>query len=78
MKYTLQSLALASVASARVLNTRQSSCCFGINVSGDGVQGGSLGQLSDGQNRFGPNQSGATYCIDDGKITDKSGRGCIL
>ncbi|KAG9538128.1 hypothetical protein KCV01_g26740, partial [Aureobasidium melanogenum] len=72
------SLALASVASARVLNTRQSSCCFGINVSGDGVQGGSLGQLSDGQNRFGPNQSGATYCINDGKITDKSGRGCIL
>ncbi|KAG9534398.1 hypothetical protein KCU77_g23936, partial [Aureobasidium melanogenum] len=58
--------------------TRQSSCCFGINVSGDGVQGGSLGQLSDGQNRFGPNQSGATYCINDGKITDKSGRGCIL
>lgn len=78
MKYTLQSLALASVASARVLHTRQSSCCFGINVSGDGVQGGSLGQLSDGQNRFGPNQSGATYCINDGKITDKSGRGCII
>jgi len=78
MKYTLQTLALASAASARVLHTRQSSCCFGINVSGDGVQGGSLGQLSDGQNRFGPNQSGATYCIDDGKITDKNGRGCIL
>jgi hypothetical protein len=78
MKYTLQTLALASAASARVLHTRQSSCCFGINVSGDGVDGGSLGQLSDGQNRFGPNQSGATYCIDDGKITDKNGRGCIL
>ncbi|KAI5251796.1 hypothetical protein E4T42_03925 [Aureobasidium subglaciale] len=78
MKYTLQSLALASVASARVLQSRQSSCCFGINVSGDGVQGGSLGQLSDGQNRFGPNQSGATYCIDNGQITDKNGRGCIL
>ncbi|KEQ75644.1 hypothetical protein M436DRAFT_41835 [Aureobasidium namibiae CBS 147.97] len=78
MKYTLQTLALASAASARVLQTRQSSCCFGINVSGDGVQGGSLGQLTDGQNRFGPNQSGATYCIDDGKITDKNGRGCIL
>ncbi|CAD0090906.1 unnamed protein product [Aureobasidium vineae] len=73
MKYTLQSLALASVASARVLHTRQSSCCFGINVSGDGVQGGSLGQ-----NRFGPNQSGATYCVDGGKITDKNGRGCIV
>jgi hypothetical protein len=78
MKYTLQTLALASAASARVLHTRQSSCCFGINVSGDGVDGGSLGQLDDGQNRFGPNQSGATYCIDDGKITDKNGRGCIL
>jgi hypothetical protein len=78
MRYTLQTLALASAASARVLHTRQSSCCFGINVSGDGVEGGSLGQLDDGQNRFGPNQSGATFCIDDGKITDKNGRGCIL
>ena len=78
MKYTLQSLALASVASARVLHTRQSSCCFGINVSGDGVEGGSLGQISDGQNRFGPGQSGASYCINNGQITDKNGRGCVI
>ncbi|CAD0014491.1 unnamed protein product [Aureobasidium pullulans] len=78
MKYTIQSLALASVASARVLQTRQSSCCFGINVSGDGVEGGSLGQISDGQNRFGPGQSGASYCINNGQITDKNGRGCVI
>ncbi|TIA36457.1 hypothetical protein D6C78_05415 [Aureobasidium pullulans] len=78
MKYTLQSLALASVASARVLHTRQSSCCFGINVSGDGVEGGSLGQISDGQNRFGPGQSGASYCINNGQIIDKKGRGCVI
>ncbi|THX18650.1 hypothetical protein D6D17_02004 [Aureobasidium pullulans] len=78
MKYTLHSLALASVASARVLHTRQSSCCFGINVSGDGVEGGSLGQISDGQNRFGPGQSGASYCINNGQITDKNGRGCVI
>ncbi|KEQ80536.1 hypothetical protein M438DRAFT_281317 [Aureobasidium pullulans EXF-150] len=78
MKYTLQYLALASVASARVLHTRQSSCCFGINVSGDGVEGGSLGQISDGQNRFGPGQSGASYCINNGQITDKKGRGCVI
>ncbi|THY81570.1 hypothetical protein D6C91_04641 [Aureobasidium pullulans] len=78
MKYTLQSLALASVASARVLHTRQSSCCFGINVSGDGVEGGSLGQINDGQNRFGPGQSGASYCINNGQITDKNGRGCVI
>lgn len=78
MKYTIQSLALASIASARVLHNRQSSCCFGLDASGDGVEGGSLGQLSDGQNRFGPGQSGATYCINNGQITDKAGRGCVV
>ena len=39
--------ALALVVSANALSLKRNSCCFGI--SGDGT----LGQLSDGQNRFG-------------------------
>jgi len=51
-------------------------CCFQLTASG-GAQG-SIGQLGDGQNRIGGGFPSATYCISNGGITDKNGRGCIL
>lgn len=72
---------VASVSGAAILTERQANtCCFGVNVSGSGING-AVGQLSDGQNRVGPAQSPspAQYCISSGgSITDGSGRGCIL
>lgn len=61
-------------ASAAVV--RRDQCCFQLTASG-GAQG-SIGQLGDGQNRIGGGYAPATYCINNGGITDKNGRGCIL
>lgn len=68
----------AFAAGANALVGRSNSCCFSLNASG-GVSG-TLGQLSDGQNRIGDDSLGpAQYCIDsNGAITDGNGRGCIL
>lgn len=67
-------LALTAGASAHVIRT--SSCCFHLSASG--AVTGTVGQLSDGQNRIGGGLPAAQYCIDNGGITDGSGRGCIL
>ncbi|OCK79853.1 hypothetical protein K432DRAFT_298929 [Lepidopterella palustris CBS 459.81] len=63
-------------ASAAALLPRTYQCCFGITASGGAS--GTLGQLSDGQNRIGGGYGAATYCISNGAITDSNGRGCIL
>lgn len=68
-------LAIAGSASALVV-PRQDGCCFELKASGE--QSGTIGQLDDGQNRIGGGLSPATYCINDGAITDSNGRGCIL
>lgn len=68
----------AFAACAQALVPRGGSCCFHLTASGG--SSGSVGQLSDGQNRIGDNSlSAAQYCISsDGSITDGNGRGCIL
>ncbi|KAF2159610.1 hypothetical protein M409DRAFT_70921 [Zasmidium cellare ATCC 36951] len=65
---------LAVGASAAVVARDQ--CCFQLTASGGAS--GTVGQLSDGQNRIGGGYPPATYCINNGGITDSSGRGCIL
>lgn len=69
---------LASATAANALVSRDGSCCFHLDASGGAS--GSLGQLSDGQNRIGDDSlKPAQYCIDsNGAITDGNGRGCIL
>ena len=79
MKAVYTSLGFALGASAAVLTPRDQ-CCFGLTASG-GVSG-TVGQLSDGQNRIAQtsglaNQAGE-YCLSNGIITDSNGRGCIL
>lgn len=65
-------------ASAQALVPRGGNCCFHLTASGG--SSGSVGQLSDGQNRIGDNSlPAAQFCISsDGSITDGNGRGCIL
>lgn len=69
---------VASAAGAHALVTRGDTCCFSLTASGEAS--GTVGQLSDGQNRIGDNSlSPAQFCIDsNGAITDGNGRGCIL
>lgn len=69
--------ALAAGTKAHCLAPRGEVCCFELNAKG-GIEG-SVGQLSDGQNRIGGGLPPTTYCIDtDGEIEDSSGRPCIL
>ncbi|KAE8382665.1 ubiquitin 3 binding protein But2 C-terminal domain-containing protein [Aspergillus bertholletiae] len=70
-------LALFGVG-AHALVGRTTNCCFHLTASGGAS--GTVGQLSDGQNRIGDNNlSPAQFCISsEGSITDSSGRGCIL
>lgn len=68
------SAAFAAGASAAVLARDQ--CCFQLHATGG--QSGTVGQLSDGQNRIGGGHPAGTYCINNGAITDGQGRGCIL
>ncbi|KAF4539344.1 GPI anchored cell wall protein [Lasiodiplodia theobromae] len=74
MKYALSPLAFTLGASAVAL--KRSDCCFQLTASGGAS--GSVGQLSDGQNRVGGGYQAATYCLNNGGITDSNGRGCIL
>jgi hypothetical protein len=68
---------VALAAGTNALIARGGSCCFHLTASG-GVSG-SIGQLSDGQNRIGGELPVAQYCIDsNGGLTDQAGRGCIL
>jgi hypothetical protein len=67
----------ALAAGAHALAIRGDSCCFELTASGGAS--GTLGQLSDGQNRIGGGLPPATYCISpSGIVTDRNGRGCIL
>ncbi|KAJ5128891.1 hypothetical protein N7526_007057 [Penicillium atrosanguineum] len=68
----------AFAAGTNALVGRGDSCCFHLTASGGAS--GSIGQLSDGQNRIGDDSlSSADYCINSsGGITDSNGRGCIL
>jgi hypothetical protein len=75
MHSKIVALALASGASAFVL-PRGDGCCFEVTASGG--KSGTVGQLGDGQNRIGGGLAPATYCINNGGITDANGRGCIL
>lgn len=59
-----------------LIGKRWTPCCF--HVSASGAVTGTIGQLSDGQNRQGGGLAPAQYCITDGAITDANGRGCIL
>jgi hypothetical protein len=71
----LSILTLAATASALV--ARGENCCFHLTASGGAS--GSIGQLSDGQNRIGGGLPVAQYCIDsNGALTDQANRGCIL
>jgi hypothetical protein len=72
--YTLATLSLILGASA--LTVPRSSCSFGLAASGG--ESGTIGQLSDGQNRIGGGLSAATFTISNGGITDAAGRRCIL
>ena len=54
----------------------RSSCSFELTASGG--ESGTIGQLSDGQNRIGGGLSPATFTINNGGIIDSVGRGCIL
>ncbi|KAJ9308108.1 hypothetical protein DTO217A2_2349 [Paecilomyces variotii] len=70
-------VAAAFAAGANALVPRSNTCCFGLTASGSAS--GTIGQLSDGQNRIGGGLPAAQYCIDSsGGITDSNGRGCIL
>jgi hypothetical protein len=72
--YFVTALALAVGISA--FTTRTAPYSFHLDVSG--AVTGSVGQLSDGQNRVGGRLFPAQYCIADRGITDANGRGCIL
>ncbi|KAI9732697.1 MAG: hypothetical protein M1818_007431 [Claussenomyces sp. TS43310] len=75
---TFASLIALAAGSNALIAQRAAPCCFGLSASG--AVTGTVGQLSDGQNRVGGGLSPASYCIntDNGGITDASGRGCIL
>ena len=76
MKIVYTPLGLAVGASAAVLVTKDTGCCFSLTASG--AQSGIVGQLTDGQNRVYGNLPAGKYCINNGAITDGQGRGCIL
>ncbi|KAH8816453.1 ubiquitin 3 binding protein But2 C-terminal domain-containing protein [Xylogone sp. PMI_703] len=69
-------VALLAIGGASAVSIPRSGCSFQLNASGG--QSGSVGQLSDGQNRIGGGYPQATYTINNGAITDSAGRGCIL
>ncbi|GAB7355894.1 hypothetical protein MBLNU459_g6542t1 [Dothideomycetes sp. NU459] len=78
MKAVYTSLGFALGASAALIS--RDHCCFSLTASGG--KSGVVGQLGDGQNRIGQMAGLANtspqYCINNGAITDGSGRGCIL
>ncbi|KAG9525196.1 hypothetical protein KCV07_g1540, partial [Aureobasidium melanogenum] len=79
MKSVYSTLGFALGASAATLVARDQ-CCFSLTAAGGKT--GAVGQLGDGQNRIGQTSGlatgSATYCINNGGLTDENGRGCIL
>lgn len=79
MAYFLPFAAFSLGAAAASVEKRLSyaqGCCFSISASG-GVSG-TVGQLTDGQNRIGGSYSPATFCNNNGQLADYNGRGCYL
>ena len=74
---TFVAVTLALAAGTNALVPRTGTCCFSLQASGGAS--GTVGQLTDGQNRIGGNLPAGSYCIgSNGGITDGAGRGCIL
>jgi hypothetical protein len=69
-------MALSLILGASAFAVPRSSCSFELTASGGAS--GTIGQLSDGQNRIGGGLSPATFTISNGGIIDSAGRGCIL
>jgi Ubiquitin 3 binding protein But2 C-terminal domain len=69
-------VALSLILGASAFAVPRSSCSFELTASGG--ESGTIGQLSDGQNRIGGGLSPATFTISNGGIIDSAGRGCIL
>jgi hypothetical protein len=69
-------VALSLILGASAFAVPRSSCSFELTASGG--ESGTIGQLSDGQNRIGGGLSPATFTINNGGIIDSEGRGCIL
>lgn len=67
---------LSLILGASAFAVPRSSCSFELTASGG--QSGTIGQLSDGQNRIGGGLSAATFTISNGGIIDSAGQGCIL
>ncbi|KAK6529942.1 hypothetical protein TWF281_009092 [Arthrobotrys megalospora] len=78
--FALSLLALAASVQSLVLPRNPCYKCQGFTISVSGGVTGPLGQISDGQNRVGPNTpTPAKYNLGcNGGITDAKGRGCIL
>ena len=66
----------ALFCATNAIKTRWAPCCFHLNASG--ALTGTVGQLTDGQNRVNSSLAPAQFCIADGAITDANGRGCII
>lgn len=79
-RVVLSLLALASSAQSAVLPRNPCYKCQGFTISVSGGVSGPLGQISDGQNRVGPNTpTAAKYNLGcAGGIVDANSRGCIL
>lgn len=69
---TLTALGLSIAASAHGPDG------FTLSAEGPGSAHGPIGQLGDGQNRIGGGHPQGTYYLKDGRVSDKSDRGCIL
>jgi len=67
---------LSLILGASAFAVPRSSCSFELTATGG--KSGTIGQLSDGQNRIGGGLSAATFTINNGGIIDSAGRGCIL
>lgn len=73
--FFLAALILAATTDALVARTQ--GCCFGLNAVVSGTSS-TIGQLSDGQCRVGGGLNPSQFCLDAGKITDGSGRLCVI
>ena len=75
MKYAFTLLTFTLGANALVARDGSQQC---VQIDASGGATGTLGQLSDGQNRIGGGNPTGCYCLSNGGFTDSKGRGCIL
>jgi len=69
-------LAIFVILDAVAASPCSSKCCFGLCASG--AANGTVGQITDGQNRVGGPLPPAQFCITGSSITDAQGRGCLV